>query len=106
MELETEKTLETRLNVFPFWTSERRYVKNPDGTRREVSSFTRVWPFWRSETDHGLTRRRVLDLVPIRHAEGLDRNWSPFWTFWSSENVEGGSTDHSLFWNIITWTSE
>ena len=105
-ELETEETLETRFNFFPFWTSERRYVKKPDGTRREVSSFTRVWPFWRSETEHGFTRRRVLDLVPIRHAEGLDRNWSPFWTFWSSESVEGGTTDHSLFWNIITWTSE
>ena len=105
-ELETDTTLETRFGVFPFWTCERRYVKNADGSRREVSSFTRIWPFWRSERDRGLTRRRVLDLVPIRHAEGLDRNWSPFWTFWSSEHVDGGSTDHSFIWNIITFNSE
>ena len=105
-ELETDTTYETRFSVFPFWTSERRYVKNQDGSRREVSSFTRIWPFWRSEYDRGLTRRRALDLVPIRHAEGLDRNWSPFWTFWSSEHLDGGSTDHSLIWNIITWNAE
>ena len=106
MELETGETLETRFSVFPFWTSERRYAKNPDGTRREIASFTRFWPFWRSESNRGLVRRRVLDLVPIRHAEGIDRNWAPFWTFWTSEGVEGGSTDHSLLWNIIKCNSE
>ncbi len=105
MELETESTLETRFNVFPFWTSERRYVKSKDGSRRETSAFTRIWPFWRSETDHGLVRRRVLDLVPIRNAEGLDRNWAPFWTFWTSEGLANGTTSHSLFWNIITWAT-
>ena len=106
-ELSTETTRETRFNVFPFFTYERRMAREKkSGEWREASSFLRIWPFWRSETDHGLTRRRVLDLVPIRHAEGLDRNWSPFWTFWTSESLRGGSTDHSLLWNIFTWTSD
>ena len=104
-ELTTDTTHETRFSIFPFWTYERRQAKGKDGVWRETSSFLRIWPFWRSETEHGRTRRRVLDLVPIRHAEGLDRNWSPFWTFWTSESLRGGSTDHSLLWNIITWTS-
>ncbi len=105
-ELETETTLEKRFNFFPFFTRERRYVKTKGGKLREVAAFTRIWPFWRSESANGFTRRRALDLIPVRHAEGLDRNWAPFWTFWSSESVEGGTTDHSLFWSIIDWNQE
>ena len=70
-----------------------------------MASYTRLWPFWSCETTKGLSHHRVLELIPIRHVEGIDRNWSPFWTFWTSESLEGGSTDHSLLWNIITWTS-
>ena len=105
-ELTTEVSRETRWSVFPFWTCERRQTKSKDGTWRETAAYTRIWPFWSSSTEMGFTRRRVLDLVPVRHAEGFNRNWAPFWTFWSSEGVVGGSTDHSLLWNIITWTSE
>lgn len=106
MELETDTTYETRFSFFPFFTRERRYVKAKDGTRREIAAFTRIWPFWRSETDNGFVERRVLDLIPVRHAEGFDRNWSPFWTFWTSERHEGGPTEHSLFWSIIDWSQE
>lgn len=104
-ELETETTRETRFTIFPFWTHERRLAKDKGGVWREVASYTRIWPFWSSSTEHGFTRRRALDLIPVRHAEGFERNWAPFWTFWTSESLEGGSTDHSLLWNIITWTS-
>ena len=105
-ELETETTRETRFSIFPFWTHERRLAKDKGGVWREVASYTRIWPFWSSSTEHGFTRRRALDLIPVRHAEGFERNWAPFWTFWTSEGVAGGSTDHSLLWNIITWTSD
>lgn len=106
IELETDTTYESRFNFFPFFTRERRYVKSKDGTRRETASFTRIWPFWRSETENGFTERRVLDLIPVRHSEGFDRNWAAFWTFWTSEGAEGGPTEHSLFWSIIDWKQE
>ena len=102
-ELESARTLETRFTVFPFWTRERRFTKEKDGTRTEVASYTRVWPFWSSETQKGRSRQRVLELNPIRHSEGLDRNWSPFWTFWESWDRPDGRTRHSLFWHLITW---
>lgn len=94
---------ETRFTVFPFWTRERRYEKKPDGTRREVASYTRVWPFWSRVTKDGLSRQWALELNPIRHAEGVDRNWSPFWTFWESEDRPNGRTRQSLFWHLVTW---
>lgn len=105
-ELETAETLETRFSIFPFFTRERRFVKEKDGAWRRVAAYTRVWPFWSAEEERGLVRQRALELVPIRHAEGLDRNWAPFWTFWTASGVEGGFTNHSLLWNIITWTNE
>jgi len=97
-------TEETRYQVWPFWTWETRRAKGrKDGAWRETSSFLRVWPFYSSETAHGLTRRRALDLIPIRHNEGLDRNWSPFWTFWEAEDRPDGHVRHSVFWNLARW---
>ena len=71
--------------------------------RKEVASYTRLWPFWSCETKKGLSHHRVLELVPIRHTEGIDRNWAPFWTFWECRDRPDGRTRHSVFWNLITW---
>ena len=101
--LETAKTREERFSVFPFWTTEKRFVRDGNGTGREVASFVRIWPFWRSETENGVTSRRALDLFPVRHSEGLERNWAPFWTFWTSRDRGDGRTRHSVFWNLATW---
>lgn len=105
-ELETETTQETHFSFFPFWTSECRYEKSMNGTRHEVASYRRFWPFWSSSTQNGYAKSRVLELIPIRHAEGFDRNWAPFWTFWSSSSEPNGPVRHSVLWNLITWTSE
>ncbi len=102
-ELESDRTLVTRFTVFPFWTSERRYVKGKDGSRKEVAAYTRVWPFWSSATENGRSRQRALELNLIRHSEGFDRNWSPFWTFWECRDRPDGRTRHSLLWHLITW---
>ena len=104
-ELETDTTLESRFNVFPFWTCERRFVKNKDGSRKEIASYMRAWPFWSRTTEKGVSRQRVLELNPIRHSEGIDRNWSPFWTFWECEDRPNGRTRHSIFWNAASWHS-
>ena len=101
--LESDRTSEDRFNFFPFWTSESRYAKGKDGTLKETSSYMRVWPFWSCETKGGRSHHRVLELMPIRHTEGIDRNWSPFWTFWESRDRKDGRTRHSIFWSFITW---
>lgn len=103
MTVSTATHEETRFSVFPFWTRERRWEKGADGTRHEIASWTRVWPFWSCATEKGLSRRRALDLNPIRHAEGVERNLAPFWTFWESEDRPNGTTRQSLFWHLVTW---
>ena len=101
--LTTDRTQEDRFNFFPFWTHETRSSQTKDGVRKEVASYTRLWPFWSCETKKGLSYHRVLELIPIRHVEGIDRNWSPFWTFWECRDRPDGRTRHSIFWNFITW---
>lgn len=132
-ELETNTTYEKRFNFFPFFTWERRYrklgvprrpsahVQTPrwifakahdvptgrDGVSlEEVGSYIRIWPFYSSSTENGLTRRRTLDLILIRHSEGFDRNWSPFWSLWESVDYPDGRTRHLFFFNFIPWTTE
>ncbi len=104
--IETERVVETRFTVFPFWTSEKRYAKKKDGSLVETHSYKRIWPFWCSETVNGKNRQRILELNPIRHSEGIERNWAPFWTFWSCEDRPNGRTKHSVFWNLATWHTD
>ena len=79
---------ETR--VFPFWSS-----------RKDGSHF-RLWPLWESETRDGVSYGRFLALFPIRWVPAVDRNWSPWWTFYESRSDAAG-TDHSLLWGIVKW---
>lgn len=80
---------ETR--VFPFWVS------------RKDGGFFRFWPFYESEkVSDDVTAGRTLALFPIRWSAAVERNWSKFWTFYEyRENPV--YTEHSLFWNIISW---
>lgn len=103
--LETKTILEERFSFFPFFTSERRFRKTVSGME-ETSSFLRVWPFYSASIENGLARRRVLDLIPIRHSGGLDRNWAPFWTLWESYDSPCGKTHHLFLFNFIPWTSQ
>jgi hypothetical protein len=106
-ELESDKTVEKRLNIFPFWTSESISVKDKKtGELKEISSYKRLWPFWSKTTKNGLSKERVLELNPIRNSEGFERNLSPFWTFWECEEVMDGYFRHSLFWSLFDWYSE
>ena len=103
MRLESDRTVEERFNLFPFWTCERRYAKGEGGTLKKTSSYTRLWPFWSRETVAGRSRHRALEPIPIRHSEGIDRNWAPFWTFWEARDRPDGRTRHSIFWSLVTW---
>lgn len=92
--IESERAKETRFNFFPFVTWEER--SNGD-------AFYRVWPFWSREKRHGeVVRERVLDLNPIRHAPGVERNWASFWTLWRREK-NASSTCHHFFFDFFWW---
>ena len=81
---------ETR--VFPFWAC------------RKDGSYFRLWPFWESETRHGVRKSRLLALFPVRWAPPVERNWSRFWTFYESEE-RSTCTHHSLLWGMIRWNT-
>ena len=105
-ELESDRTIEKRLNVFPFWTSESVSVKDKKtGELEEVSSYKRLWPFWSKTSKRGLSKERALELSPIRHSEGIERNWAAFWSFWECEETMEGNFRHSLFWSLFDWYS-
>ena len=111
--LETDRTLEKRFSFFPFYTDEDSWVKPKGSTVEKTaaedlnlkSSYFRIWPLYASVTENGETRRRFLELNPIRHSGGTERNWAPFWTFYSNETRKDGSTRHTLFWGIIKFTT-
>jgi hypothetical protein len=105
-ELKTDSTRLKRLNIFPFWTSEIITARNSKtGEFKEVSSYKRLWPFWSKTTKNGLSKERALELSPIRHSEGIERNWAEFWTFWESQEMTEGVFRHSLFWSCFDWYS-
>ncbi len=108
-ELKTESTRENVISFFPFFSWQRRWAKGrgEDGFLKEPSdSYLRIWPFYSRSEAGGWVEQRALELSPIRHSEGISRNWAPFWTFWSADTRPSGRTRHSLFWKIITWHTD
>ena len=102
--LETDRSRETRFNLFPFVTWERRWTKpKKGGAPVPKDAYFRFWPFWSSETVDGRTRCRTLELMPIRHNEGVERNWAPFWSLWEKDERPDGRTRHSLLFNLVHW---
>ena len=121
--LETANSVEKRFNFFPFFTWERRWFRGPktaepdrkaakaartpiDTDAEPDDSYFRIWPFWSSETVRGRTRSRTLELMPIRHSEGVERNWAPFWSLWERDDRPDGRTRHSIFFNLVHWQTE
>lgn len=84
------ENLPDEFRVFPFW------VSRPDDT------YFRLWPFWESAEENGVRYSRFLSLFPIRWVDGVDRNWSKFWTFYEQVETEE-DTAHYLLWGIIRW---
>ena len=86
-----EKTND-RFSIFPFFTMEK--------------DFLRVWPFWSRRTENGRETVKAPDLMPIRHAGGFARNWEPFWTLYSSEDLDDGRTRRKFLFNLFWWTTD
>ncbi len=104
---ERQKTTNLRVEKFriwPFYVNESAYEVTARGERLE-SSYFKIWPFYMSRyhEDEGLTRR-ALELFPIRDVAAIDRNWAPFWTFYTARQRVGEETVlHELFWGLIWW---
>ena len=63
-----------------------------------------LWPLftWRREFN-GNSRLQVLALVEtaVPNNRGVERNWSPLWSLWRSDNNPGaGAASQSLLWNL------
>ena len=96
----TERTREDVFSFFPIFSYETRRVT---GCANPTASYLRVWPFYERSVVDGCRKERVLDLMPMRHAPAVDRNWAPFWTLWSRRDLPDGRTRHSVLFDFIVW---
>ncbi len=98
--------LYTRIFRFwPFYVHEERHGYEVDGSSRLRTLHFRIWPFFASDYDEisGM-RRRSFVLFPIRDVPAIERNWAPFWTFYTATQAPGSEEVlHELFWGLIWW---
>ena len=103
----TENLYTRRFRVWPFYVTEENHGYDFAGTPHLQSRHWRIWPFFASSWNatEGL-RRRSLVLFPIRDVPAVERNWAPFWTFYSAEQKPGSdAVRHELLWGLIKWTT-
>ena len=71
------------------------------GAERQRVDF---WPLFAWHHDfNGNRRLQILALVEsaLPNNRGVERNWSPLWSLWRSENnPQAGATSQSLLWNL------
>ena len=102
---QTENLFTRLFQVWPFWTDEEHYGYDFAGEAHLQSAYFRIWPFFSSAYDErtGL-RRKSLVLFPIREVPAVERNWAPFWTFYTATQQAGSDEVlHELFWGLIWW---
>jgi len=63
-----------------------------------------MWPFFTWHRDfNGNERLQIFAPVEpaVSNNRGVERNWSPLWSLWRSENnPKTGTTSQSLLWNL------
>src|SRR5450432_4158678 len=63
-----------------------------------------MWPFFTYHRDfNGNNRLQILALLEpvLPDNRGIERNWSPLWSIWRSENnPKSGTSSRSLLWNL------
>ncbi|MEI9960973.1 MAG: hypothetical protein WDM76_07520 [Limisphaerales bacterium] len=63
-----------------------------------------AWPFFTYHRDfNGNNRLQILALIEpvLPNHRGIERNWSPLWSLWRSENnPKTGAASQSLLWNL------
>ena len=100
--LKTKGGRTERSRFFPFYVGETVYKKDKGGREYESERYTRVWPFYASESSVSGTHLRTLELSLIRYSGGLERNWAPFWTLYE-RTEQGGEVAHDALWGLLQY---
>lgn len=86
----------------PFYYSDERTVTSRNSGETSHERYTRVWPLWSYQTRDDSFRLRLLELWPMKHGGGIERNWAPFWT-WFVRRGEGAARDTDILWGLLRW---
>lgn len=91
-----------RFHFFPFYMNQKIFRKGKDGSETLEESYTRFWPFYSVEErpGSGYYHLRAFEFMPIRFADGVDRNWAPFWTLYERTETDGRIAEDA-FWGLF-----
>ena len=94
--------LDQRRTQVLFYLYSRLAEKNTATGREKVR--LEMWPFFEWHRDFaGSEKLQVLALLEpfVPDNRGIERNWSPLWSFWRAEdNAKTGASSRSLLWNL------
>jgi hypothetical protein len=89
----------TRILFYLFDTMTEKNLETGEKNRR-----VGFWPFFTYHRDfNGNNRLQILVLLEpvLPDNRGIERNWSPLWSIWRSENnPSNGMSSQSLLWNL------
>lgn len=93
-----------RVSVFPVFHSENTRLKKKD--EPVVDRYVSIWPlgsYERIREDY--KRVRFPDLWPFRNTAPIERNLTPWWTFYKYERTPVGR-ENEFLWGLIHWGVE
>lgn len=93
---------------WPFYTNEVSYGYDIEGKAHLQTRYFRIWPFYASAyNEREGFKSKGFVLFPIRDVPAIERNWAPFWTFYSAHQAPGSDEVlHELFWGLIWWRTK
>jgi hypothetical protein len=96
-----------RRHLVPFFVYQSDIATAPIG-KYEVgdvrSKHWKLWPLMSWERKDDRSRFRLLELWPLQHTPGIERNWAAWWTLYRRVNNEGEIGHHAL-WGLYRQTS-
>lgn len=98
--------IQHRRYALPFVAYRSEVITKPTEKYKvgDVSSrYWKIWPLVSWERDGDKSRFRTLELWPLRHTPGIERNWAPWWTLYRREN-DAGTVSHHLLWGVYRQT--
>jgi hypothetical protein len=99
--LHTDALDRERTRILFYLFSDVNEKNTATGAERKRVDF---WPLftWRHDFN-GSSRLQILALVEVAtpNNRGIERNWSPLWSLWRSENnPQAGAASQSFLWNL------
>lgn len=95
-----------RKQLVPIFVHESAVVREPMDSYEigdVVSRYWKLWPLMSWERNEAASRFRLLELWPLRHTDGIERNWAPLWTLYTRTHEEG-VVEHRLLWGVYDQT--